>query len=344
MLSRDCAGLKSDSVTAGRWRLLRDQGVELDVIVMSREAEEWSENGLHVWSGGGSDLIRRIWRCWRQTLKRVSIADLITAQDPFELGLIAYSIARKFNKKFELQDHGGFFDGARADEPCWLLRSRLAWWLARRAHGIRTVSPKSFDNLKARGLGEKSYWLPIAADERFRAAMRHPEPFNIVSVGRLIPVKRFELLLTVFALVKKNNSQAKLVIVGDGPLKSSLKKRARVLSIENSVEFIGQGDPLPFLERASCFVLLSKHEGWGVAAVEAALAGVPVVMTDTGCAWWLSERRAATVLAFQAGPEEIAQRLFETLNQPSTSKSDLSSILDARQTADEQTKAWSRLI
>ncbi|MFH1620605.1 MAG: glycosyltransferase [Patescibacteria group bacterium] len=308
MLSRDSAGLKPDSSTANRWRLLRDRGVELDVIVMSREAGEWSENGLRVWSSGGVGLIRRILRCWRQALKCAQIADLITAQDPFELGLLAYAVARKFNKKLELQDHGGFFDGEVADEPFWLLRTQLARWLAQRAQGIRTVSPKSLDNLKTKSLGDKSYWLPIAADERFRAAMCHPEPFNFVSVGRLIPVKRFELLLTAFTLVRKNNPQAKLVIVGDGALKPQLKAKAQALGILNSVEFAGHGDPLPYLERASCFVLLSKHEGWGVAVVEAAMAGVPVVMTDTGCARWLEKLSRARVLISE-DPEEISRIL-----------------------------------
>lgn len=345
MLSRDSAGLKQDSATASRWRLLRDQGIELDVVVMARDAGSWSEDGLRVWGGGGANILQRYVRSRRKADEWAPVSDMVTAQDPFELGLLARGIASKHSKSFEVQDHGGFFDGEVADEPLWPLRSRLAWRIARRAKLIRTVSPKSLENLRAKGLGDKAYWLPISADPRFSSLARRPKAGLVVSVGRLVSVKRFPILLESMMELKKFLPESRLAIIGDGPSRQALEAMAARLGIKEAVDFVGQADPAPWLERAAVFALLSSHEGWGVAAVEAASAGVPVVMSDTGCARWLAERGAATVIGRGAEtPKNIALRLSAAMASGPLEASAPVQPLDARQTAVEQVKAWSRIL
>lgn len=345
MLSRDSAGLKQDSATASRWRLLRDQGVEIDVVVMARDAGFWSDDGLRVWGGGGVNILQRYVRSRSKANEWVLASDMVTAQDPFELGLLACGISSKHSKPFEIQDHGGFFDGEAADEPLWPLRSRLAWWLARRAKAIRTVSPKSLENLKMKGLGDRAYWLPISADSRFSILTRTPEAGLVVSVGRLVSVKRFPLLLKSMVELKKIRPESRLAIIGDGPLRQSLEGMATQLGIKEAVDFVGQADPTPWLERAAVFTLLSSHEGWGVAAVEAASAGVPVVMSDTGCARWLEERGAATVIGKnEEAPKNIALRLSAAMTNGLSKASAPIQSLDGRQAAVEQVKVWSRTI
>jgi glycosyltransferase involved in cell wall biosynthesis len=258
---------------------------------------------------------------------------------------LARGIASKHSKSFEVQDHGGFFDGEVADEPLWPLRSRLAWRIARRAKLIRTVSPKSLENLRAKGLGDKAYWLPISADPRFSSLARRPKAGLVVSVGRLVSVKRFPILLESMMELKKFLPESRLAIIGDGPSRQALEAMAARLGIKEAVDFVGQADPAPWLERAAVFALLSSHEGWGVAAVEAASAGVPVVMSDTGCARWLAERGAATVIGRGAEtPKNIALRLSAAMASGPLEASAPVQPLDARQTAVEQVKAWSRIL
>jgi len=340
MLSRDSAGLKQNSPTANRWRLLRDQGTELDVVVMSRDAGSWSEEGLRVWSGGGSNVFQRYFRSRKKADSWALVCDLITAQDPFELGWIAKCVSRKYAKPFELQDHGGFFDGGEVVEPLWPLRSRVAGWLSRRASRIRTVSPMSHAKLTESRLGEKTYLLPIAADARFAKAKRRPEKDLVVTTGRLVAVKRHDLLIRAFALYAADKPGAKLAIVGEGPERKSLKKLIKELKLEKKVEFVGDADPLPWLERASVFALLSKHEGWGVAAIEAAMVGVPVVMSDTGCADWLSQ--AGRALVTKDDPKEIAKN-FEAAKALSTD-TPLPSVMSQGEMAMEQVSEWNKTI
>src|SRR5699024_8635598 len=66
--------------------------------------------------------------------------------------------------------------------------------------------------------------------------------FLIGTVGRLVWQKNHEFLLKVFKKVNQYIPQAKLVIVGDGPLEVELKELARQLSVDNSVQFIENSD------------------------------------------------------------------------------------------------------
>jgi len=327
MISRDVTGLDVHSPTADRWRLLRDQGVELTVLVMSRQMTTWQESGIRVEGSGGTTIIHRIKNTARRAKQLGSSADLITAQDPFELGWIAWRVARRFKKPFELQDHGGFFDGQIPDEPLWWLRSRLARFLSRRANQIRTVSPQNLVS---------GYFLPIAAHPRFAEIERRPESGCIVCVARLIAVKRVDLLIRTFVEVRKSDSLARLVLVGDGPERASLEALAHALGVSAWVTFVGASDPAPWLAKASVFVLLSKHEGWGVAAVEAGLAGVPVVMSDTGCARWLEKRGSATVVQ-GSDPVQIAQTIRFAMQQPGRKLQD---VLSQQETAIRQVDHW----
>ncbi|MFZ2803653.1 MAG: glycosyltransferase [Patescibacteria group bacterium] len=306
MLSRDAAGLDPEGAVVKRWRALATAGCELSVIVASREVGGFSDGRLTVTGTGGRTAFGRLKRM--RALLRSASGDLITAQDPFELGWIASRAARRKKIPFEIQDHGGFFDGQRSVEPLWFVRKILARHLARHADFIRTVSPGSFEALQRMGFGNKTLFLPIPVEQRFADAKRNREPGLIVSVGRLATVKRMDLVVRAFAIVYAQKPASRLAIVGDGPERSRLEALAKSLGINSLVTFVGAADPLPWLERADVFVLASAHEGWGVAAVEAALVGVPVIMTDTGCARELARSDAATISA--AEPSALAAALL----------------------------------
>lgn len=292
MLSRDRNGLDPTSTTAARWRLLRDAGADVIVLVSAPSVSTWTEPGLHVEGSGGSNAFVRFWNVYQKG--RRYPCDIVTAQDPLELGWVGLALARYHRKPFEVQDHGGFFDGGKIIEPFWGLRSLGLMPLVKRATIVRTVSPHSNERLKAKDIHHVRL-APIPADHRFSLIERHPEPGLVVAVGRLVPVKRFDRLLRAFAECVKRGTAKKLAILGEGPERMSLEDLAVSLGISDRVSFEGQGDPAEYLSRASVFALFSEHEGWGVAWIEAALAGVPVVMTDTGCAPWLKAQGCAVV-------------------------------------------------
>jgi glycosyltransferase involved in cell wall biosynthesis len=104
--------------------------------------------------------------------------------------------------------------------------------------------------------------------------------FHILSVGTLKSQKDHETLIRAMALLPESLG-AKLIILGEGPLRGVLEKLARELQLENKVLLPGfMIDPTPWFRSADLFVLSSGYEGFGNVIVEALEHGVPVVSTD----------------------------------------------------------------
>ena len=96
---------------------------------------------------------------------------------------------------------------------------------------------------------------------------------------------------------KVESKKIELWIVGDGPEKSNLKYQISKLKLENNVKLLGwQNNPEEFYSQADAFLLTSNYEGWGMVAVEAANYGLPVIMTDVGCAGELIENEKSGLI------------------------------------------------
>jgi glycosyltransferase involved in cell wall biosynthesis len=104
---------------------------------------------------------------------------------------------------------------------------------------------------------------------------------RILSVGTLKEEKNHALLLDAFALLLRKRPSARLMIVGEGSLRSELESRAASLGIADQVVMPGFAiDPAPYYASAQLFVLSSDYEGLPVVLVEALNAGLRVVSTD----------------------------------------------------------------
>ncbi len=107
---------------------------------------------------------------------------------------------------------------------------------------------------------------------------KHP---RIGTISRFVPQKDLETLLNAFAIVLVEFPKAELLIVGSGPLESSLKELARNLGIENSLKWLGRtSDTEGFYRSLDTFVLTSLYEGFGLVLLEAMNLQVPVVATN----------------------------------------------------------------
>jgi len=87
------------------------------------------------------------------------------------------------------------------------------------------------------------------------------------------------------AEVVKKYPSAELWIIGDGPEKEKLKLEIGNWKLEINIKLLGwQKDVASYYAQADAFLLTSNYEGWGLAVVEAASFGLPIIMTDVGCA------------------------------------------------------------
>jgi glycosyltransferase involved in cell wall biosynthesis len=107
----------------------------------------------------------------------------------------------------------------------------------------------------------------------------NPTPPFICSIGQLSVQKGFDTLLGAFAKLEDKNLH--LVILGEGPLRGSLRHQAKELGVEGRVHLPGfVKQPRRVLEKAEMFVLSSRWEGFVNVLLEALATGVSVVSTD----------------------------------------------------------------
>jgi glycosyltransferase involved in cell wall biosynthesis len=124
-------------------------------------------------------------------------------------------------------------------------------------------------------------------DERFTLSDRGPHagPARLVTVGRLVEVKGFDLLIDAVAALAASGDPVSLEIVGAGPTERALRARATAAGVADLVRFSGAMPPVALLEslqRADLYVQPSRREGFGVALVEALATGLPAVATRCG--------------------------------------------------------------
>jgi len=102
----------------------------------------------------------------------------------------------------------------------------------------------------------------------------------IITAARLADQKSIDVLLKAFQIVLTTHD-ARLIILGDGPLRDELIELADLLEISEKVDFAGHvGNPYAYMRQADLFVLSAKYEGFANVVAEALAVGCPVVSTD----------------------------------------------------------------
>jgi glycosyltransferase involved in cell wall biosynthesis len=102
-------------------------------------------------------------------------------------------------------------------------------------------------------------------------------------VGRLVPIKRVDVLLRAFAYARGEGAPVRLAVVGDGALRPELEQLAADLGVAERVWFAGyRADMVSVATSSDIAVLSSDNEGTPVSLIEAAAAGTPAVATRVG--------------------------------------------------------------
>lgn len=121
-----------------------------------------------------------------------------------------------------------------------------------------------------------------AADEQLRKKIAPNGEKILTHISNFRKVKRVEDVLSVFEKIQKH-IPCKLLLVGDGPERNRLENLCREKSLCNLITFAGKlKDTEGVLSISDLFLLTSESESFGLAALEAMAAGVPVISTNTG--------------------------------------------------------------
>lgn len=110
-----------------------------------------------------------------------------------------------------------------------------------------------------------------------------PRQFHIGTVGRMVPVKDFALFLKIVAEIGAQMKNVRFSILGEGPLKEELVQRAKILRVDDCVDFFSPvTDPFPYYRSLDIYLNTSLHEGIPMSILEAMACGVPVVAPKVG--------------------------------------------------------------
>src|SRR3954447_16932466 len=187
----------------------------------------------------------------------------------------------------------GYFDPVRATAFRLLER-----WLARHSTALIAVSPQVRDDLVRLGvapaekfavvrlgieLGERTATGEVDGAEQRRRLGIPADRFVVGWIGRMASVKRADDVLLSFKGLRDRGIDACLCMVGDGPDRADLERRAHELGVMRDTLFLGyQEDVAPFYAAFDALVLPSGNEGTPVSVIEALAAGRPVVATSVG--------------------------------------------------------------
>lgn len=211
----------------------------------------------------------------------------------------------------------------------WTRRVGYRWsdWLADKVTAVSHAVAETHRSAGMVGAGkivvvangvDVDAWQP---DAEVRKSMRRElglaDEFLWLAAGRLEPVKDYP---TLFGAMAQLTQQARLMVVGAGPLEGQLHRMSAQLGLENRVRFLGfEPDVRHWMQAADGFVLSSLWEGLPMGLLEAGACALPTVATDVpgsrevivdGSTGWLSAAGNANALAaamskvMQARPEE----------------------------------------
>lgn len=132
-----------------------------------------------------------------------------------------------------------------------------------------------------------------------------------ITLGRLSVEKDHAKLIRAFRGLLKDAPGAQLVILGEGPLRSSLEQQVRRLGLTGHVHLPGHtANPFPLLKQADCFVLSSNHEGQPMVLFEAMILQKPIIATNITGNRGVLEGRAGLLTPNSAEGLEEGMRAF----------------------------------
>jgi glycosyltransferase involved in cell wall biosynthesis len=219
------------------------------------------------------------------------------------------------------------------------LKDTLTWWVKKyfwnfsvnlrktrqKAQHIICMNTSAAKELKLR---DKFSIIPSVATQDFgwHEEVDFSKEFNIISAGRFVPLKGFDLSIKAFAdffhkLDKTDRSRVKLTLVGSGPMKEQMQRDIKSLGIENHVEivsWIARTELMDMFKKSALF-LFPSHEGAGMVVAEALSFGVPVACLDNdGPGEFITPECGIAVQpqSYQGTVDALSQAIGQLFSQP----------------------------
>ncbi len=259
--------------------------------------------------------------------------DVCHSHTPFTAGWLAKAVSRRLAVPAVNQYHILYPEYAKT----WLCKNnRIAAravtsytrFFLNKHSAVIAPSPKIKKLLENYGVRRPIHVLPTGLDLRqFKSAKKDPlwaekrgikpEDKVLIYVGRQTPEKNILFMIEVFGLVATEEPRAKLMLVGEGPLKPEIEKMAEKGNFGDRLIFTGRiprEETIQAYLASKIFLFASKIDTQGLVIMEAASLGLPIVaLKDEAYAGMLeNEQNGYTV--FEEKPEAFARAILKILN------------------------------
>jgi glycogen synthase len=317
------------------WFLPRLGGLELHLCDLAQHLAAAGHTAEIITTTPGDPVVDgvRVHRVAARRLPRASIiwtrAGMRAVRQAVEQG--QYDVVHSHISVISPTAYAGAVAGQRLDLPTVLTFHSLTpgpgflWSLLGLALGLRrwaaivsAVSTTAAESVVPLVAQQPVLRLPNGIDPilwRTAPGPKDPTEVHLITVMRLTKKKRTDALLRAFAELRKRVPERTfwLRIVGDGPERAKLERLARKLGIQAQVFFFGfrtREQIRDLFADADVFVLPANREAFGIAALEARTAGLPVVaMADTGVADFIHDGREGLLATSDAHLVEQLARI-----------------------------------
>jgi glycosyltransferase involved in cell wall biosynthesis len=284
--------------------VLTDIPSPYQVEILNEIAQD-KENSLHVAYLRRRDPLRQ-WNAVPISHEFISLSDGPAQLDEArrrlaEADLVVFNYYRHHNAELLIEERARSmrpwcFWGERPGlkKPEWagrLLRRRKLRWLHSSAAPIWGIGKFAVDTYRSEfGSGRQYFNLPYFSNlQRFRGSSISRNGTNdrtFLFSGSLIRRKGIDLLANAFARLLRQGHKARLRIIGDGSLRSSLERTlAPVASAVEFVGFVDWSELVPQYATSHVLCVPSRYDGWGMVVPEGLASGLPVIATNrTGAA------------------------------------------------------------
>lgn len=185
------------------------------------------------------------------------------------------------------------------------------------------VSPSAFNYWRDLGLdSEKIKIIPNFTEYALDKEGNLDTRFDILYIGRLVPEKGLDHLITAIPKLRDFKNDIMVGIVGDGDLLKPLLSKAESTGIKDNVRFLGhQENPIPYLLKSSLLIQPSMREGFGRTIIEAMSCKVPVVASNVEGIKDIITNKENGLLFEYGNINELIKAVISILNDKSLSES-----------------------
>ena len=148
-------------------------------------------------------------------------------------------------------------------------------------------------------------------------------PITLGVVSRLEEIKGMDLVIPAFAQIQKRHPDTRLLIVGDGSLKTFMQQQAKDLNVGEHITWSGRQDQSrlqAYYDQIHILLIPSRSEGFGLTAIEGMARGCVVVASDTGGLPEVVKDKEVGLLHEQGNTEDLTRKVCDLLEHPQNIK------------------------